>query len=316
MNRNKLTFHDVVEPLSMELVLPVLKEWMSPQTLVVETFHVDNLDEDDPIPTYINWLCTTDAAADDPSIMPHDISDEYWHTRHKTFLEAPKVFTTGHDFWMTHAALAFSQQSPLPAFNPATLSDLIYFTPEAHYATLHPIITSLENNGIHGLEKVVLDLSATEYFAIFHVTLPPFNIKDTQVHGDDLYPDERMHGAAGVLEHTQSLTLVFGEKYKYAHAWSDVRHHDFISADATCRPNVCDSGLIVDWILEYAWSNKFLQHIPEVRFEGAVQGWVKEKWEGIFEAWREWEVYKPEEHFPPRCECKVPCGIVHGYGDG
>lgn len=48
------------------------------------------------------------------------------------------------------------------------------------------------------------------------------------------------------------------------------------------RPFVCQSGLVIDWILTYAWYHQYLQHIRTINITGDVQPWVKEKWHKIF----------------------------------
>lgn len=45
-------------------------------------------------------------------------------------------------------------------------------------------------------------------------------------------------------------------------------------------------GKIVDWILEYAWVNEYLQHLETATLEGDIQDWVREKWERIFAEWK------------------------------
>jgi len=113
--------------------------------------------------------------------------------------------------------------------------------------------------------------------------------------------------------------------------------------DASRRPHVCESGLVIDWILEYAWAGEFLQHIDTVEIAGDVQPWVKAKWAAIFaehaslkisgnadlfaahkpdlhaiefrgmSAGEELE-WVPEEQFPPRCECEIRCWRLQDGG--
>jgi hypothetical protein len=44
-------------------------------------------------------------------------------------------------------------------------------------------------------------------------------------------------------------------------------------------------GKIVDWILEYAWTNQYLQHLQTIKIDGYIQDWVREKWGRIFADW-------------------------------
>lgn len=131
---------------------------------------------------------------------------------------------------------------------------------------------------------------------------------DNRVHGDNLYPNPLCHGAAAFLLHTRDFTLHFGTAYKSANAWYNVGDKKWCTTLTTItttanaaasslgqeeeeemteprlRPHVCDSGRVVDWILEYAWHYGFLQHIPRIRLTGDVQPWVREKWYAIFAA--------------------------------
>lgn len=102
--------------------------------------------------------------------------------------------------------------------------------------------------------------------------------------------DEFCQNAAIFLGSTEELTLEFGDKYKSEHPWYNLNdefwnqhREEWPYGAARLRPNVCESGLVIDWILSYAWHNQYLQHIPKVRLTGDVQEWVKQKWHRIFE---------------------------------
>jgi hypothetical protein len=151
----------------------------------------------------------------------------------------------------------------------------------------HPLIHT------HGLEKIILDFDASEYFALFNVQLPPFTYHD--------------HPAVQVLQHCRNLTLIFGEAYRYAHPWYNLLDDEW--EETRYRSHVCEMGKIVDWILDAAW--RYIRHIAHVRLEGDFQPCVREKWEMIFEQ----KVYEAEERvqevesawevYPPVCECEA-----------
>ncbi|KAH8700069.1 hypothetical protein GQ44DRAFT_66750 [Phaeosphaeriaceae sp. PMI808] len=76
--------------------------------------------------------------------------------------------------------------------------------------------------------------------------------------------------------------LHFGTAYRYSNPWSNFGTNTLLR-NARCGPNICEKGIVIDWVSEYAWSNAFLQHIPKIRLMGDVQAWVQEKWYAIFE---------------------------------
>jgi hypothetical protein len=193
------------------------------------------------------------------------------------------------------------------------------------------------------VEKISLDFSAEQYFALFNVSIPPFHYSDP-VTGDNLHPDPLLHGAAFFLAHARVLELHFGSKYKWAHPWCEVQEHPW--QEARSCPHICDSGIVVDWILEFAWYAGSLQHLEKLTITGDVQTWVLDKWNGIFLAHRQYVeehpqdvdapfvVYEPdiaaisslgmprgdddaewcpELHYPPVCSCRIACErLVHG----
>jgi hypothetical protein len=214
------------------------------------------------------------------------------YTRHSradllTF-QAAKAFRSPDDFYHSHHILAqdpLSRFPPLAIPTPANLSG----NGDSQIRQPHPFIHT------HGLEKIILDFDASQYFALFNIQLPPFTYSDPP--------------AAQVLQHCRVLTLVFGEAYRYAHPWYNILDDEW--EEARYRPHVCDMGKIVDWILNAAW--RYICHIERIKLEGDVQAWVKEKWERIF-ADRVYEVEESGvemegawEKYPPACECDVRC---------
>ena len=124
---------------------------------------------------------------------------------------------------------------------------------------------------------------------MFDVAVPPFHYRDGAFAGDNLYRDEFCHGAGHFLLHTKELEIHFGDAYKQVNPWYDVQEAAWCEtnpawnyAEARLRPHVCDSGLVIDWILEYAWYNGHLQHIKTITLTGDIQPWVREKWYDIF----------------------------------
>lgn len=98
------------------------------------------------------------------------------------------------------------------------------------------------------------------------------------------------------------------------------------------RANVCLAGLVIDWILTYAWHHRYLQHIPSITLQGDIQDWVKDKWTKVFagahpeqesvasmqnmfeiehhgarEAAAAGQPWIPTQHYPPVCRCNVKC---------
>jgi hypothetical protein len=346
----QLSFDTLPLTVPRELAYHILEHWIAPEQLVTaQSLHIA---PHTPLassalitalqPNPSDAIVTTYTSATDVLVckLPLYLQAEYWRLRHLSWLKSPKAFTDPHDFYMGHWQLSLDPASRLPPFSsvPFTLSRAYTNNPVAVEPLLsmpHPRISH------HGLERIELDFDASQYFALFNVRLPPFETIDTTSQGDERHHDAHLQGAASFLQHTQHLTLRFGDAYKWAHAWSDV---DNIAWDeARCRPKVCESGVIVDWILEYAWDGGYLQHIPEIEISGDVQNWVKEKWSGIFERhmararvgvvgllevhrpdmhaieWRgmvegEEEEWRAEEHYPPVCECEIGCWRLRGGG--
>jgi hypothetical protein len=340
----RLSFFEVSSLLPLEVVSQILQDWMAPQHLIVKDISAGFFDEDAVYQMMVMWACDTDSVAKTAAAFPTELQEEYWRIRQLSWLKSAKTFTSGHDFYMSHFALSLDPHSKFPAFSVDNVPVGILSAPEAHEAKIQPLIASPHAHlNFHGLERISLEFTAAEYFCLFDVRVPPFDIKDTDFFGDDLYHDELLNGAAGLLQHTQELTLVFGDRYKWAHAWSEVTNTSYTSARH--RPSVCESGRVIDWILMYAWKGGWLQHIPAIRLEGDIQEWVKQKWYAIFESQRKYhaslgnteadlfavydpdtktierlgllpgmpiQAYFPEEHFPPRCMCETRCWRLQG----
>ncbi|KAF2036436.1 hypothetical protein EK21DRAFT_51971 [Setomelanomma holmii] len=305
MVRSKLSFFEVTSLLPREIVSQILQEWMAPQCLIVMDTSPDSFSDDDFAFLEIKWACDSDAEVESSEKFPAELKEEYWRIRHLSWLKAPKVFTSPYDFYVSHYALSLSKPPP------DKVPYHIMFDWDFQDATIDPLIQREHHHlNYHGLERIVLDFSASEYFALFNVHLPPFLPSDED--DFDVYPDLSVEGAAALLEHTRDLNLTFGDSYEWAHPWAEVEHPRF--AEARYRPKVCDSGLLIDWILEFAWHGGFIQHIPTICLEGDVQEWVKRKWNDIFARHQAHpgRTYRPKEHFPPRCKCDMPCWRMFG----
>ena len=312
----RLSFRTLPPALPCETVNHVLQQWTDPPSLVVD----DAYDAQDNI-HYMAYVCDSDTAAES---LPNTLRDEYWRERELSWSRDTKVFRCPYYFYMSHYLLSLDPINTLSSFDhvPATLLSAGTSTVIVSRPIRQQHSHAFSSN--HGLEKVYLDFEASQYFALFKVRVPPFD-DDSEI-TYDVQSDPHIHGAASLLQHTKHLTLHFGEAYKWQHPWAEVGTWH----DARIRPNVCDGGLVIDWILEFAWQGEFLQHIPMIKVSGDVQPWVKTKWEGIFARKRgaagsfavhkpdlnaitkrgvegsagEWQ---PEDHYPPKCTCEFRC---------
>jgi hypothetical protein len=277
----KLTFEDLIPVFSIEIIIRILWFWTDPQRLTVET-------GPDPL---VKYRCRSD---DLEGSLPPSIREEYRSMRHRSWLSDAKIFTSTYNLYVSHHLLAQSPDSKFPPLRVATPPHL-----SGHIDKLirrpHPLIHT------HGLENIILNMSASHYCTIFNLRLPPFETPTT-------YQFD-YQGAASVLEHCRRLTLIFGDAYNM-NPWHDVYYPGW--QEAGLRPHICEKGKVIDWILDAAWQNKYLQHIPRIMLKGQVQGWVREKWNGIFEH-RVYEVKempqyeRPSEIYPPECKCKIGC---------
>ncbi len=267
--------------------------------------------------THIDWLpfsvpdCSNPPTQDEIDINTavRNLAQSAWRNDEKTFISA-------HNFAMVHYYL----NPPLNA--PCVISTLI--TAPYHL------------NQNHGLEKVRLDFNADDYFAFFDVYFPPFYDAPGAPATAELDTDSFAHGAAVFLQHTERLTLHFGSKYKYMTPWGRLDEEEW----STCRrPMICDSGKHVDWILSFAWANRYLQHIKSIKITGDVQDWVKIKWHNIFDRHAKYAAaqrkqalpvdplathdpdifaiqeigqnhsitWEPEKFYPSPCDCQIGC---------
>jgi hypothetical protein len=240
----------------------------------------------------LTYASPTDALAES---LPPSIRKEYWRIHHLCWLVDSKYFTSPYDLYMSHHILGqnpLSTYPPLSVPAPQNLAGRV----DALIAQPHPLIQA------HGLEKIILDFDATQYFALFTVHIPPFDIPN-------LY-DPILQGAASVLQHCQELVLIFGDAYRYTHPWYDIKHP--IWEEARYRPHICEMGKVLDWILDAAWQGGYVQHIRSITLEADVQERVREKWarvfqDGVYEPEKVVEHERPWEVYPPMCECTVGC---------
>jgi hypothetical protein len=278
----------ILPPLPLEVLFGILLHWVAPQHLTVtQTF--PNSDT-----VIVSYSSDTDA---DALLLPAPLRTEYWRFRRLAWSVAPKIFIRLDDF-----CTVLSRHPTRRIFWP------FYFINEWR----NWIPPSIQPETL-GLRDLIIDFSATEYFDFFNVRVPPFE--------DDAHHNPELLGAAALLSHARDLTLNFGTAYRYAHAWRDLNHADWDEAT-----KVCEMGVVVDWILETAWTAEYFQHLRTLEIAGDVQEWVKEKWGGIWKKWVELrrvggtykEVYEGEwiegqigeDKVPPRCECAVECGRI------
>jgi hypothetical protein len=262
--------------------------------------------------TLVTYACATDAEA---SSLPSHIRDEYWRLRHLSWLTSPKVFLKAFDFSTVHLGLFEFHDDD------AWLSAILQ---SPSHTVMQDLITLPHSDlHLHGLERVVLDFSSMEYFAFFDVRARPFD--------EITWYDASMHRAGRLLSNCRHLTITFGNSYQQSHPWHELETEDDWR-DVNFFGEQCHGGMIIDWILEYAWARGWVQHLESITLGGQVQDWVRLKWEGIYSRWakarkmgHEWkDVYDGNvtdieaievENQPPLCECEVPCWTL-GYRTG
>jgi hypothetical protein len=307
----QVLFVTLLEKMPREIINKILLHWITAQRLTVDEFPINNVTDFQPkLPLFITYRCDTDRFSKCSEVLPPALQDEYWYLRHLSWLKSAKLFTHPYDFYMSHYLLSLDPNTRLPLFTdiPSSLTQID--------ATIQPLIRLPHSHiATHGLEHIILDFDAPQYFALFNVRVPPFDTIDTDVPSSEAYPEANMHGAASLLQHCIHLTLVFGDAYRYVHPWYDVQEPAW--DDARCRPHVCEMGKVINWIMSYAWAGGYLQHLEKIEFSGDVQDWVKEKWEnglsevdieGIQSLGKvEGEEWRPEEYYPPKCECEIGC---------
>ncbi|KAH7396931.1 hypothetical protein DE146DRAFT_59838 [Phaeosphaeria sp. MPI-PUGE-AT-0046c] len=335
LNQTQLPWSTLLE-YPAEIRLCVLSHFVGPQLLEVEetTLYEQVQSSTSTVARQqlqIKYTCTTDAAVDD---LPEHLQPRYWDIRGLSWLRSPKYFMSLYHFAMAHRLLAASSQAALPAIDnqpvdpesPESEDDM----GEDPIVSIDPLIyTTNHNYPFHGLEKIVLDFDAEQYFDFFNVCIPPFD------HPENQGSDPRLRGAASLLQHCHELTILFGEKFCYVHPWYSLRCDEW--QDARIRSNVCEKGRVVDWILEYAWHLGYLQHIKTIKIAGSVQEWVRKKWDDVFEKWKEaqqngkleWkDVHRPnithmetfglvsgrewalQDFYPPVCSCDLSCSSL------
>jgi hypothetical protein len=293
----RMSFYTIPVRLPNEVLLHILSDWIGSQRISVDedssgrNFTLSYLPYENP---EADSLITR--AAD----FPPNLVIDYNRIRAQAWLLDTKFFTHPADFYRSHYLLSILgyvpaytlSESPWSAMQDRVSSLTCHINFPISSAT--NILPRLSSH--HGIEKIHLDFSASQYFALFDVSIPPFHYTDPDT-GDNLHSDPLLHGAALFLQHAKEVTLHFGDAYKYAHAWADVQEHGW--EDARCRPNVCESGVVIDWILEYAWEKGYLQHLSKLRITGDVQKWVVEKWKGISERHRSYIDDHPNEVIDP-----------------
>lgn len=315
-----IPLHNLLTTFPAELVICILTHWISDPLLTLTS------------PNDASLIRPRFTAPIDASLLPPTYRAELKRLVRQKWLRGEKEFEDVFSFWALHTAilkekgafrLAWAEEEDCEE---GALSLPHAFRP-------HPSVP------LHGLETIRLSFTALEYFSFFGVSVPPFNASTDSQH-------DYMHGAADLLSSTKHLTLDFGSAYTSAHPWYELPspspwtmpQDDDVSGMALpprCRPNVCVAGIVVDWILTYAWHNNYLRHIPHIELSGAVQPWVREKWDAVFSGTYEdiesvaderriWDVehvglsealaegreWDDRECYPPRCACEVGCERV------
>ncbi|OCL06569.1 hypothetical protein AOQ84DRAFT_440752 [Glonium stellatum] len=164
------------------------------------------------------------------------------------------------------------------------------------------------------LRRIILEFSPLEYVNFFAVAVPSF--KTAQ---------EDFWGAAEVLKQLpdlQHILLCFGERcINFSDPWNELSLQPSNRYLNGATYSICDRGVLVDWILSYAYGKGYILDIPKVEIGGNIQPWVKEKWEDILRIKRNGAGCRHEVDFDaiermegrtvynylPLCECEVRC---------
>ncbi|OAL53716.1 hypothetical protein IQ07DRAFT_317685 [Pyrenochaeta sp. DS3sAY3a] len=301
-----LDFHTIIKKVPMEIALQILAAWMAAPKLTVEdrTGLTESGEQDPREVLSLVYKCATNLESRDNSLMPPALREEYQRLYRRSWHLDTKEFTHPYNFYMSHVMLGACDPRHGGPFEPPsaiyrTLKDVDYLVqPEIKMP-----FRGLKQNG---LEKIELDLSAEEYFSIFRVRVPPFDQYANRHH------DAFLEGTGVFLAHTEDLTLHFGTAYMGENPWYATSAWEWIETnpcwlygEAKNRPNVCTSGKVIDWILEYAWHHGMLQHIPRIRLTGVLQPWVRAKWYDIFARHAAWRARHPAPRCPRRQDRKA-----------
>ncbi|KAF1911499.1 hypothetical protein BDU57DRAFT_461826 [Ampelomyces quisqualis] len=324
----QISFRTLPSDLPDEIALRILKHWMEPQELVVQDATVSNdkihkIGDADRL--HIIYACKSDEHA--RSSLPPYLFNEFWRLRRHSWLKGTKYFSNPYDFYVSHCILLdMPEHFPPLKLSPHSLA--MEWTPAFVNTALQPatpttqtarapcniyidfLLLPRQPTPTHGLERIALDFSTAQYFALFDVRVPPFHriLADADVH---------LHGAAILLQHCTHLTLVFGDKQRAQHPWYDLDDDTWNEA-ARLRPKVCDMGVLVDVVLEHAWGNGYIQHVEKLILEGdLVQAWVRRKWEVILAEWSSVRVRGGNwRDWPPACTCAVGCWTLGAGVEG
>jgi hypothetical protein len=349
----QLSFDTLPSNLPDEIVLCILQHWMEPQELVVRDTTVSEhgvhkLGDTDRLT--IMYACQSDEYA--KSSLPPYLFKEYRRLRRLSWLRDTKYFSNPVDFYVSLCIL-FDMPEHFPPLKPSPHSVAINWRPaliktankptnptprtSEKHCMIHvsTLLLPQPRPPSHGLERITLDFTAAQFFAMFDVRVPPFD----RVPADT---DRYLHGTAILLQHCTHLTLVFGEKFRYQHPWYDLDDSVW-HEDARLRPHVCDMGVMVNVVMEYAWAHGSIQRVEKLTFEGEhIQRWVRLKWEKILEEWNNvkekggtWkdihrfiimgrededregvEDKMPMAKWPPECRCKIGCWTLGVEVDG
>lgn len=338
-------FIETASPLKIgEILQAVVQNYIGPENLVVRDEDSDSWWPSTVTPLKKLFLAYSSDGDEDLHLLPPHVAGEFCRLRLLSWLKTAKHFKSTFYFYMSHLMLSEDPLAALPRLDhvPKTLRQL--YPPGFEFQT-QPLLHATDPAfPLHGLENIVLDFSASEYFSLFKANVPPFDLPETHL-------DTHLFGAASLLQHCHHLTLCFGPAYRYCHPWNGLPDYMW-DEEARERTETCSMGKIVDWILEYAWTHGYLQHLQRITLDGYIQDWVREKWERIFADWNEvkakgldkpkqdhkdskdksvvkWqdihtsdieaivnqgrkydEEYLPQLHYPPVCKCDKACSSL------
>jgi len=187
----------------------------------------------------------------------------------------------------------------------ATMQSGTHFLLQVKRAEPRPLTFGFNNKSrFIGLEQVILNFTSEDYIAFFDVMLPPF---------DSTTWTTPICGSAQHLSHTKHLVIRFGDRF--SNPWygcEDPRWTDEApDAPPTAwaprfRQNTCSHGLLIDWILSFAWANRYLQHLDSIVLEGNIQPSVLNKWTKIFDE----HMTNPENEYVPDIQSIMERGLV------
>ncbi|CAN9415881.1 unnamed protein product [Alternaria alternata] len=176
-----MTFQLVAAHLPIELLLMVLKEWIGAQRVVVGN------------DGSLNYTLSY-SNPDNPSLLftiPKPLLRDYIRQRNHAWSTDTKEFDDPPTFYLSHLLTSLKMPDNRLASYDLSSHPLnpISQDPNLTLSTTFPInnIHKLRNilfpclPPTHGFEKIKLDFTAEQYFALFDVQVPPFHYRDDTV---------------------------------------------------------------------------------------------------------------------------------------